>query len=154
MNHNGKNYNHIEINEMSDCFDVSKIEHIKSKFKISECVRNSYYVGKEINSKCIEGFVLLKISVDNELQGKVIRHCWNKLGDSYFDVSKEEIWNNHEYQVINALYHVVSEFEANEYSKFENCVGNLPFLSDAVQIAGELDIELKNAIDNQQLKKD
>lgn len=51
-------------------------------FKLGECLYNAYKTAKETGALIVEG--IIKINC-----GEYRRHAWNKIGDSYFDVTKE-----------------------------------------------------------------
>ena len=98
--------------------DISNIE-----INQGECFINSYRVAKQnVNVKIIEGLI---IALDNENRAKPMPHVWNKLNDIYFDVTKEEVWNDRieikeakEIKYFMVKIHSSNDFQSNDIFEF------------------------------------
>lgn len=57
---------------------IDKISHLR--FKPKECYRNAFLVAQALNCEYVEGQMLFHFGID---------HAFNKIGNRYFDVTKE-----------------------------------------------------------------
>ena len=79
----------ITISNTPAEIDFSNIE-----IKQGDCFINSYRVAKKYPQvEIVEGLIL---AIDLENGAKPMPHVWNKLGDIYFDVTKEKVWTGRE----------------------------------------------------------
>ena len=146
IEHKGIVYEEVDILSSSEVIDLEKINQIKSDFEKEKCVENACEVAKVLNIKCVEGFVICMVTNGSEIDDKVIRHCWNKIDDKYFDVTKDFVWPEFNFIAQKLSYFPIGEYEHSDYS-FEN--GKL-FNSEAVQIAKELDEIWKKNIEEEE----
>ena len=66
-------------------------------FQANSCQNNSWIAAKELGAGAlmVEGIFCVS---SNEGSGKYVSHMWNKLGDKYFDVTKDYIFEKEEFQ--------------------------------------------------------
>src|ERR1700679_1166557 len=121
-------YRESEVKPIAEIDDslAMKMEDIKADLKDDgACIYNAILAAKSANEECVEGFV---ICMGNGYPG-AIPHCWNKMGDNYFDITKDCIW-----AVTRAAatfyYFPLATFSTDIYGS------DYRFRSDAVQIAG------------------
>jgi dTDP-glucose 4,6-dehydratase len=143
--HNNIKYYTTEIIDTNSVLEEHEIDIIKPKLlgpdeKGGKCLENAITTGKETNTKCIEGFVQIIVPNGKEIEVVVIRHCWNKKDGKHFDTTKDYCWKN--LDIIERTYYIVGEFSPNEY------ISNTNFLSNAVSIAEELNLELNKEKNN------
>lgn len=58
-------------------------------FAPNDCIRNSHKVAIEYESLVVEG-ILLTLCDGSVISA--VQHCWNKLNDTYLDVTNDFIW--------------------------------------------------------------
>lgn len=66
-------------------------------FQANSCQNNSWIAAKELGAGAlmVEGVFCV---TSNEGFGRYVSHMWNKLGDKYFDVTKDYIFEKEEFQ--------------------------------------------------------
>lgn len=141
IEHEGVIYNSIEVVKAETVINIVDIEELISKFENSKCVQNSHLIAEKINIKCVEGFVYCMVANGDRIDDKIIRHCWNKVDDNYFDITKDFIWDETDIPK-KFIYFPIAEYESNEYDFSQEKL----FLSNAVEIAAAIDKELQESL--------
>lgn len=76
----------IRISEVPEEIDTIGLE-----ISQSQCILNSYQVAqKNPGTDIVEGLIIIFDTVE---RATAMPHMWNKLGDIYFDVTKEKVWS-------------------------------------------------------------
>lgn len=71
----------IKVEPMADVLTKEQIAKIKRlAIRKKECYRNAYIVAQALDCEYVEGQMLFYFGID---------HAFNKIGDRYFDVTKE-----------------------------------------------------------------
>ena len=71
----------IKVERMEDVLTKEQIRVVKRlDIRKKECYRNAYLVAQALNCQYVEGQMLLCFGID---------HAFNKIGDHYFDATKE-----------------------------------------------------------------
>ena len=146
IEHNGITYEEVEISKTSDVIDEKLVSNLLNELKDEKCVENAIEIAKATNSKCVEGFVFCLVTKQGEVGDKVIRHCWNKINNQYFDATNEYVWSRNKFIATKYHYFEIDEFEPSEYV-FKD--GNY-FISNAVEIAEQLDIKWMKEIESEE----
>ena len=138
FSHGGYGFRQILISETDTAIDVNLIEHIIPKFDNGKCLGNSIEAARILNATCIEGVVECRVRNVDRTDYHIIRHCWNKIGDVHFDVTRDFIWDKSS-RLKQFIYFPIAEYKPSEYVPVN---GEVFFLSDAPKIAQELNSEL------------
>ena len=126
-------YKEVKLTEGPN-IDIKILKNISQ----NTCLKNSYHVAKKTsNITCIEGVILLKI----EIKGVFFAHCWNKMDNNHFDITKNVIWskNREKYEI---MYFPVAEFTCLDYEVNIKMHDELIFLSHVDEMAKILNEEL------------
>ena len=96
-------------------------------FQPKSCQNNSWKVAKEFGALMVEGIFCV---FSNEGYGKYTSHMWNKKDDSYFDVTKDYVFETENFQKelhkeglltgINYRYYSCVEYSIEECYHNEN----------------------------------
>lgn len=140
INHKGVDYNKADVQPTESVISKESIQDIV--FEKEKCVKNAHQVADKLKILCIEGFVVCFVTDGKSMGQKVIRHCWNKIGDKHFDVTKDFVWGKFEFAAQEFYYYPVAEFSPSQY----NFLTTDLFLSDVVEIAAELDKGLQEEV--------
>lgn len=101
----------------SPCFE----EDIKIQFKENQCLLNSYIASTANNDLITEGVLLI---LSDGKVADIVRHSWNKHGNTYYDVIKDYVWSADEFQAklhkiiqgqVSYQYLSCGEYIADEY---------------------------------------
>jgi hypothetical protein len=126
--------------------DITKIENITQidssnlsiLMKQNQYLFNSYKVAKLTDSLCVEGFVFIKV----DKTGSFFVHCWNKIDNDYFDLTKDSVWSENGKE-IECHYFPVDEYLFENYNVSENEINQeLKFLSKTQEIVDGLQAEI------------
>src|SRR5688500_1419148 len=93
FNHGGYLFREVQISETDKAIDLNLIQQIVPGFEHGKCLGNSIQAAKTLNATCIEGIVDCSVRNGDRTDYHVIRHCWNKIGNVHFDVTKHFIWD-------------------------------------------------------------
>jgi|GEM_PF-3085578 len=129
--HKDISYPEVEI-ELLNNIDKNFAEKLKGIIanlkEDGACVYNANFTAKAVGGDCVEGFVICQ---GNAYPG-AIRHCWNKIGDDHFDLTKEFVWAKTRPSA-TFYYFPLEIFEPGVYA------GDYTFRSKAVEIAKGVD---------------
>jgi len=130
-------YRETHVTSADEAIDLTKLKSIVGELKDDgQCLHNAYITARAFENNeviCVEGFVHTSTSND----ARMIRHCWNKIGSTHFDVTKDFIWAKKSTQG-KFNYFPVQEFQHSEYATGQK------FLSQAPKIAAEIEQRLTN----------
>jgi len=99
----------IQIKQTPEAINISGI-----KIKQNECIINSFSVVKNNNNvKFVEGLI---INFDIYNNAVPTAHAWNKIDETYFDVTNDKIWIGRETlkEIKETKYFVIREYDSNE----------------------------------------
>lgn len=136
-------YEQITIEDTLSVVEKEVIEEVKGKLKLSLCVRNAYEISLLTGALMVEGFVYNVLLTEDGPDYNVIRHCWNRIDDKYFDVSKDYVWSQLPIKTSQHKYYMTGEYDHTKYPK--DVVDG--FFSDAIRIAGELNTKFITQMD-------
>lgn len=134
--HENTRYTEVNVQDLFKQEDelLQKIAKVASKFKDDgACVYNAKLSAEATGSECVEGFVII---MGNGYPG-AIRHCWNKLGDIYFDVTRDMLWAVTRPESTN-YYFPLETFNPEVYKN------SYSFQSDVVKLAGDISKNVNN----------
>ena len=101
----------------SPCFE----EVISVQFNENQCLLNSYNTSTTNGDLIVEGVLLI---LSDGKVADIVRHCWNKHDNTYYDVTKDYVWNTDEFQTrlheiihgeVSYQYFSCGEYKATEY---------------------------------------
>lgn len=106
--------------------------------KKSECFYNSYQVAKKHSEVEIVEGVLVAVEVNNT--AIALCHFWNKLGDIYFDVTYEKVWNGEDEmeQTKEFRYLAIHTYDTSDFPNKTN----IKFTPETINTANEMNAAL------------
>lgn len=127
------------ITPFKECLDRQEIKEVRKlsdMFKLKECLDNAAFVMEKIGAVCCEGVAY--IIMEGDCGKKWIKHCWNKKGDKYFDVTEEFCYRKTKPSIKDIHYFLLRERTASDYAEQKRRVGVSGFSSDIFTIEEEL----------------
>lgn len=129
----------IAIRPFEDCLDRQEREEVlklSDIFERKECLDNATFVMEKTDAVCCEGVAY--IILEDDYGKKWIRHCWNKKGDKYFDVTEEFCFRKTKPSIEEIHHFLLRERSAADYAEQKRRVGKSGFSSDIFTIEDEL----------------
>ena len=139
MDHKGIDYHEVLVSPTDEVVEFKQLESLLKIINQNKCFGNSYETSKLTGALCIEGFIVSIVTDEGQRQPKVLMHCWNKLGENYFDVTKNYVWEGFQLEG-EYHYYPVQEFFCDEYQPIDGKKINM--LSNAEEVAIELNGDL------------
>lgn len=118
----------VTLQDTSEVISTDNLSLLIDYSENGQCFGNAYKIANEFGAKCVEGIVIMKLETEEGDKGYVIAHCWNKLGDLSFDVTKDFVWANNGLKA-DYMYCPVNEYNADSYVPNES--GEIEFKSDS-----------------------
>lgn len=129
----------IKITPFEDCLnrrERKEVVRLSKNFGCKKCQDNAAFVMKKINAICCEGVAY--IILEGDFGKKWIKHCWNKKGDKYFDVTEEFCFRKTKPSIKEIHYFLLRERTASDYDEQKKREGGSGFSSDIFTIEEEL----------------
>ena len=81
-----------------ECEKIIASPLLNHSFKANQCIKNAMIAAKCTGDRVVEGILL---TLENNIVVSAVVHCWNKREDSYYDVTKDYVWNSEEWKIQN-----------------------------------------------------